>query len=247
MEGSLKYDPVTGSFIAAVTSSDRPAVRAIQPMLCEAAPPPFQGKPEAVECAKPGRINLSGADRVDSGGMGFFPAQDEAPPTAWEASGKWSSPVTAADDGGDPGERADQNHLSSSGMTDSSNASESSSQTFKMGFTGGDHDGDPGGAAAITVKATYREDTVRFKFSPEMGCLQLLEEIGRRFKLATGTFQLKYMDDEEEWVLLVNDDDLRESIEILDFSGTRSLKVLVRDLPCSIGSSASSNFLPTEP
>ncbi|CAA6667741.1 unnamed protein product [Spirodela intermedia] len=247
VEGSLKYDPVTGSFIAAVTSSDRPAMRAIEPMLCETAPPPFQRKPEE-ECAKPGRVNISGADRVASGEAGFFPAQDEAPPTVWEASGKWSSSVAAADDGGDAGERADQNHLSSSGMTDSSNASESSSQTFKKGFNGSDHDGDPGAAvaAAVTVKATYREDTVRFKFFPEMGCLQLLEEIGRRFKLATGTFQLKYMDDEEEWVLLVNDDDLRESIEILEFSGTSSLRVLVRDLPCSIGSSASSNFLPSE-
>ena len=159
-------------------------------------------------------------------------AVDSQPPQTWACS-KWT------EDGCEMA--ADQNHLSSSVMTDSSNGSQSSSQTFKKSIK---VDGD--GENAVTVKATYKEDTVRFKYSPEGGWLKLAEEIGRRFKLAVGSFQLKYMDDEEEWVLLANDDDLVESVEILEFSGTRNLKVLVRDSPFSVGSSGGSNFLTSE-
>ncbi|CAA2988607.1 NLP9-like [Olea europaea subsp. europaea] len=142
----------------------------------------------------------------------------------------------------------ENNQPTSSGMTDSSTGpgltmkgSSSSSRS------GGERKhsqteascGESG--AKITVKATYKEDTVRFKFKPSAGCLQLYEEIAKRFKLNTGQFQIKYLDDEEEWVLLVNDSDLQECLEILDFMGTHSVKFVVRDIPCAIGSSGGSN------
>jgi hypothetical protein len=59
--------------------------------------------------------------------------------------------------------------------------------------------------------------------------------------LQTGTFQLKYLDDEEEWVLLVSDSDLLECLEIMEYVGTRSVKFLVRDTPFAMGSSDSSS------
>ncbi|XP_047981428.1 protein NLP9-like isoform X1 [Salvia hispanica] len=93
----------------------------------------------------------------------------------------------------------------------------------------------------IVVKATYKDDTVRFKFDTASGCILLYEEIARRFKLQVGQFQLKYLDDEEEWVMLVSDSDLQECLEILDFMGTRSVKFLVRDEVSAIGSSGGSN------
>ncbi|KAI3973289.1 hypothetical protein MKX01_020664 [Papaver californicum] len=98
---------------------------------------------------------------------------------------------------------------------------------------------------AITVKATYKEDTVRFKFEPFAGRQQLFEEVGKRFKLSIGTFQLKYLDDEQEWVMLVSESDLEECLEILETIGSRSMKLVVRDVPCVMGSSASSNCLIT--
>ncbi|CAI9777060.1 unnamed protein product [Fraxinus pennsylvanica] len=64
----------------------------------------------------------------------------------------------------------------------------------------------------ITVKATYKEDTTRFKFEPTAGCFHLYEEVAKRFKLQMGEFQLNH-----------------------------SVKFLVRDMPCVIGSSGSSN------
>ncbi|XP_078433741.1 protein NLP2-like isoform X2 [Wolffia australiana] len=136
-------------------------------------------------------------------------------------------PPEAADVASDP-----TAHHSSSAMTDSSNGSQSSSQTAKRSPDG-----------AVTVKATYREDTVRFKFAASGGQGRLMEEVGRRFQLSQGGFQLKYLDDEDEWVLLSTEEDLREAVEIMELAGGSSLKLLVRDAPFSVGSSGASNFL----
>ncbi|XP_022955468.1 protein NLP9-like isoform X1 [Cucurbita moschata] len=93
----------------------------------------------------------------------------------------------------------------------------------------------------IVVKASYKEDTVRFKFDPSLGYLQLYEEVGKRFKLNQGTFQLKYLDDEKEWVMLVSNSDMQECLEVMDEIGTRNVKFLVRDITCAVGSSGSSS------
>ncbi|CAN1248006.1 Protein NLP8 [Linum perenne] len=118
----------------------------------------------------------------------------------------------------------------------------SSSQSFKDGRhpRSGRSQGQSSGWK-ITMKATYKEDTIRFKFEACAGCFQLYEEVGKRFKLQTGTFQLKYLDDEEEWVLLTSDSDLHECCEILDYAGKESVKLAVRDTPFATGSSGSSN------
>ncbi|KAF2568904.1 hypothetical protein F2Q68_00028342 [Brassica cretica] len=97
------------------------------------------------------------------------------------------------------------------------------------------------GFRTFIVKATYREDTIRFKFDPSVGCLQLYKEVGKRFRLQDGLFQLKYFDDEEEWVMLVTDSDLQERLEILVGMGKHTVKFLVRDVPGPIGSSAGSS------
>ncbi|KAF8086069.1 hypothetical protein N665_0636s0041 [Sinapis alba] len=97
------------------------------------------------------------------------------------------------------------------------------------------------GPTTLTVKATYREDTIRFKFEPSVGCSQLYKEVGKRFKLQEESFQLKYLDDEEEWVMLVTDSDLQECLEILYGMGKQTVKFLVRDLPAPTVSSAGSN------
>ena len=41
--------------------------------------------------------------------------------------------------------------------------------------------------------------------------------------------------------MLVSDSDLQECLEILEYVGTRSVKFQVRDIPCAMGSSGSSN------
>lgn len=162
---------------------------------------------------------------------------------------KSSDSVPTCDTNGNANAKADadvlkeHSHHMSSSMTDSSSGSASSCPTFKKSSKDKTSVADTDNSTAITVKATYKDDTVRFKFMPSMGCHQLLDEIGKRYRLVTGTFQLKYMDDEEEWVMLSSDSDLVECIEVLGSVGSRNLKLLVRDLPCSFGSSGGSNFL----
>ncbi|KAK8703529.1 hypothetical protein V6N13_047184 [Hibiscus sabdariffa] len=74
-----------------------------------------------------------------------------------------------------------------------------------------------------------------------MWCFQLYEEIAKRFKIQNGTFRLNYLDDEEEWVMLVSDSDLHECLEMMEHARTRNVKFQLRDVPCTMGSSSSSN------
>lgn len=142
----------------------------------------------------------------------------------------------------------DQSHPSSSSMTDSSSGSASSHPTFKKKPNcEKPMSGDTNSAVPfVTVKASYKDDTVRFKFVPSMGYEKLSEELEKRFKLLSGSFQIKYKDDEEEWVNLSNDLDLLECVDVIDSIGSRNVKLLVREAaPCSIigGNSASSSCL----
>lgn len=132
-------------------------------------------------------------------------------------------------------------HPSSSSMTDSSSGSASSFSTFTKSSKEKSLMSDVDNGHNITVKATYKGDTVRFKFERSMGCHELFEQIGKRYKLSMGTFQVKYMDDEYEWVMLSNDSDWFECIDVLESSGSKNLKLQVRDTVCSFGSSGGSN------
>ncbi|KAI3756620.1 hypothetical protein L1987_56442 [Smallanthus sonchifolius] len=135
----------------------------------------------------------------------------------------------------------DHNQSTSSGMTESSNGSMMNASSSSSPSSSGLKNPKCDEGSKLTVKATYKEDTVRFKFEPTSGWFQLHEEVAKRFKIQTGTFQLKYRDDEEEWVLLVCESDWNECLEILDFLGTRTVKFLVRDATFATGSSGSSN------
>lgn len=138
-----------------------------------------------------------------------------------------------------------RNRPTSSGMTDSSGStgqgSSSSGESFGERQNSKMQTGSEEGGSKVSVKATYKEDTIRFKLEACGGCGKVYEEISERFNLQLGTFQVKYLDDEEEWVMLVTDSDLLECLEILDFVGSRTVKFLVRDISCVTGSSGSSN------
>ncbi|KAL0720566.1 hypothetical protein Bca4012_035165 [Brassica carinata] len=155
-----------------------------------------------------------------------------------KSNGKLTSPV-AVTDGMETTVRSMSDSSNSSGAVMLGSSSTSMDEWNQMRT----HKSNSGQSESTTrtVKATYREDTTRFKFEPLVGCSQLYKEVGKRFKLQEGSFQLKYLDDEEEWVLMVTDSDLQECLEILHGMGKHTVKFLVRDLPAPIGSSAGSN------
>uniref|UniRef100_A0A0E0R6P1 RWP-RK domain-containing protein n=1 Tax=Oryza rufipogon TaxID=4529 RepID=A0A0E0R6P1_ORYRU len=117
---------------------------------------------------------------------------------------------------------------SSSSMTD---CSTSSGETFKSIKSQSANESN----TTVVVKASYKNDTIRFKLLPSMKYEQLLEEIAKRLKLSVGVFQLKYKDDEGDWVILASDADLQECLEILDTTRLHILKLQVQDVVCPIG------------
>lgn len=81
---------------------------------------------------------------------------------------------------------------------------------------------------SVTVKATFGADTVRFKLLVGSGYLDLRNEVSRRLKVDDQGFDLKYMDDEEEWVLITCDADIKECIDVAQTLGRHTVKVMVR-------------------
>lgn len=95
-------------------------------------------------------------------------------------------------------------------------------------------------AKMITIKATYRQDIIRFRFSLDSGIFLLKEEVAKRLKLVVGAFDIKYLDDDHEWVKILCDSDLRECIDISKSSGSNIIRLLVQDVMNILGSSCES-------
>ncbi|PNY04272.1 protein NLP6-like [Trifolium pratense] len=93
----------------------------------------------------------------------------------------------------------------------------------------------------VTIKATYRDDIIRFRVSLNCGIVELREEISKRLKLEVGTFDIKYLDDDQEWILVACDADLQECIDILTSSGSNTIRLVVHDIVSILGSSVESS------
>lgn len=132
---------------------------------------------------------------------------------------------------------------SSPSMTEHSSGSGSSHGTFQKCSNAQASANE--GNRTVSVKANYKDDTVRFKLLPSMIHHDLLEEIAKRLKLSVGSFHLKYRDDEDEWVILGSDADLQECLDTLEISRSHVLKVQVRDVTHPAASSGSSSVLGT--
>lgn len=66
----------------------------------------------------------------------------------------------------------------------------------------------------FTIKATYGEDIIRFRLPMDSSIDKLKDEIGKRLKLEVGTFEIKYLDDDHEWVRIACDADMQECVDI---------------------------------
>ncbi|KAI6707006.1 hypothetical protein NL676_009968 [Syzygium grande] len=93
----------------------------------------------------------------------------------------------------------------------------------------------------VTIKATYREDIIRFRISLSSSIVELREQVARRLKLEVGTFDIKYLDDDQEWVLIACDADWQECMDISRSSGCNMIRLLVHDVMANLGSSCESS------
>ncbi|KAK6274559.1 hypothetical protein POUND7_004268 [Theobroma cacao] len=93
---------------------------------------------------------------------------------------------------------------------------------------------------SLTIKATYREDIIRFRISLSSGIVELKEEVAKRLKLEVGTFDIKYLDDDSEMVLIACDADLQECLDVSRSSGSNIIRLSVHDAMANLGSSCES-------
>ncbi|KAM7491492.1 hypothetical protein LguiA_034413 [Lonicera macranthoides] len=78
----------------------------------------------------------------------------------------------------------------------------------------------------VTVKATYGVEMIRFRLSFSSRKADLVEKMTQRFPLNDGTFNIKYEDDDGDWILIVCDEDPEECIAISKSKGI--IKMLVQ-------------------
>ncbi|KAL2527748.1 Protein NLP7 [Abeliophyllum distichum] len=93
----------------------------------------------------------------------------------------------------------------------------------------------------VTIKAAYRDDIIRFRLCVDSGIIKLKEEVAKRLKLELGTFDIKYLDDDHEWVLIACDADFQECIDISIPSGGNIIRLCVHDITANLGSSCESS------
>nr|XP_010912370.2 LOW QUALITY PROTEIN: protein NLP3 [Elaeis guineensis] len=92
----------------------------------------------------------------------------------------------------------------------------------------------------VTIKASHQEDIIRFRLACTAGIVALRDEVTKRLKLEVGTFDIKYLDDDHEWVMLACNADLEECIEISGLSGSHVIRLAVHDVTTHLGSSCAS-------
>ncbi|CAN4094091.1 unnamed protein product [Withania somnifera] len=96
---------------------------------------------------------------------------------------------------------------------------------------------------APRVKVTHGEEKIRFRMQNSWRYSDLLREITRRFGIDDPSgLQLKYLDDDSEWVLLTCDADLEECIDVCISYQNQMIKlILVHDSQHLFRSSFGSN------
>ncbi|KAK3159620.1 hypothetical protein QOZ80_1BG0048870 [Eleusine coracana subsp. coracana] len=96
-------------------------------------------------------------------------------------------------------------------------------------------------SGTVTIKASFKEDIVRFRFPCSGSVTVLKDEVAKRLRMDVGMFDIKYLDDDHEWVKLACNADLEECMEISRHSGSHVIRLLVSDIAAHLGSSCGSS------
>ncbi|KAJ8498903.1 hypothetical protein OPV22_009455 [Ensete ventricosum] len=85
--------------------------------------------------------------------------------------------------------------------------------------------------SSIRVKVMYGAEKVRIRLHPTWGFKDLRQEILKRFNIGNqNSVNLRYIDDELEWILLTCDADLQECLCIYRSSGAQTIKITLQSV-----------------
>uniref|UniRef100_A0A7N0ZW85 Uncharacterized protein n=1 Tax=Kalanchoe fedtschenkoi TaxID=63787 RepID=A0A7N0ZW85_KALFE len=95
------------------------------------------------------------------------------------------------------------------------------------------------------VKVTYGDDKIRIRMQNHWQLQDLRQEIARRFHVeGSSEMQLKYLDDDSEWVLLTCDADWEECVDLCLSASSNTIKLSLHAPPHHLGSSLVSSSPP---
>ncbi|GJY52160.1 NIN-like protein [Tanacetum coccineum] len=64
------------------------------------------------------------------------------------------------------------------------------------------------------IKVEYADDIIKLHLGVlELTFVTVENEIGKKLKLKHGTFKIKYLDEDEEWILMTSDQDMRDCMQ----------------------------------
>lgn len=81
--------------------------------------------------------------------------------------------------------------------------------------------------SSIIVKAKYGDDMIKFELPLPSRKVKLEEEVKKRLKLSDGSFKIKYLDEDGDWILVACDVDLVNCIKVYKSLGQETIKMLV--------------------
>ncbi|KAH7850702.1 hypothetical protein Vadar_001784 [Vaccinium darrowii] len=84
-------------------------------------------------------------------------------------------------------------------------------------------------ARPVTIKAMYRDSTIKFKLPLTSGITELNEEVAMRLKLELDSFDVEYKDEDGDWILIPCDKDLRDYLQLFSSLVNPVIKLLVLD------------------
>ncbi|XP_015168303.1 protein NLP7-like [Solanum tuberosum] len=81
--------------------------------------------------------------------------------------------------------------------------------------------------SVMTLKVTYRGDIIKFQLPFSSTRIELEGEVEKRLKISLERFSIKYEDEDDDWILITTDSDLRVGMDSLRLLGRTSMRLLV--------------------
>ncbi|CAD5313281.1 unnamed protein product [Arabidopsis thaliana] len=81
----------------------------------------------------------------------------------------------------------------------------------------------------LRIKVSYGEEKIRLRMRNSRRLTDLLWEIGKRFSIEDmSRYDLKYLDEDNEWVLLTCDEDVEECVDVCRTTPSHTIKLLLQ-------------------